>query len=180
MTQSDSDKLPSQKPAPVKLKHFQLPGGDRDKPTSREWTMSNYFDIRQEKLAKQAPKAESHILDGVKIYFTGVKSTSQRKLEAMVWKNGGTVLKVWQRKKVTHVISDCLAASKMEKELTADASIRCKAVILRPTWIFESLKEGRMLPTWKFRVVRGPPDVKNIASFFRKAQPLSGAIEKKG
>lgn len=140
------------------------------KPTSAiskpNWTRTSYFTFRQKKLQSQAPSAETAILSGVTVYFTGVSSHSQRKLEALVWRNGGVVQKVWLRKHVTHVIADNLAASKIEKELRL--GVKSAAVVVRPVWIMECLREGKRLPTWDFRVVQGMPGVKDIASFFAK------------
>lgn len=132
-------------------------------------TRFSYFEARQNKIVAQAPKAETDVLKGVKIYFTGVKSTSQRSLERLVWQNGGEVLKVWYRKQVTHVIADCLAASKAEKELSENVSKRGQAIVVRPTWLQHSLREGKKLPTWKYQLVRRP-DVHNVAKFFRKGK----------
>lgn len=74
--------------------------------------------------------------------------------------------KVWLRRRVTHVIADNLAASKIEKELKLH--VKNAAVVVRPDWILESLKQGERLPTWEFRVVKSPPGVKDVASFFKK------------
>lgn len=122
--------------------------------------------MRQEKLLAQAPPAETDVLRGTVVYFTGVKSASQRKLEGLVWRNGGIVQKVWRRRQVTHVIADNLAASKVEKELNADPADR--AVVVTPKWLLNSLKNGSRLPTWDFRVVKGVPGVKDVASFFSR------------
>lgn len=142
------------------------------------WTRTSYFEHRQKKLAAQAPKAQTDILKGVKVYFTGVKSTSQRRLERLVWENGGEVLKVWYRKQVTHVIADCLAASKVEKELSLEVTKRGQAVVVKPKWLQNSLSEGKKLPTWKYQVVLHA-DVRDVATFFRREKAIS-KVRKKG
>lgn len=154
------------KPA-VKRKAFRFvqPAAGAEK---NNWTRTSYFEARQKKLTSQAPVAETSVLKGVTVYFTGLKTHSQRKMEALVWRNGGIVQKVWLRRRVTHVIADNLAASKVEKELQLD--VKNAAVVVRPTWILESLKKGERLPTWDFRVVRSPPGVKDVASYFKKGQ----------
>lgn len=148
------------------------------KERKENWTRTSYFEHRQKKLAAQAPKAQTDILKGVKVYFTGVKSTSQRRLERLVWENGGEVLKVWYRKQVTHVIADCLAASKVEKELSLEVIKRGQAVVVKPKWLQNSLSEGKKLPTWKYQVARHA-DVRDVATFFRREKTIS-KVRKKG
>lgn len=157
----------------LRQKPFSFPPGSRriaknHKNNRKSWTRTSYFDVRQQKLLAQAPAAETHVLRGVIVYFTGVKSASQRKLEALVWRNGGVVHKVWRRRSVTHVVADNLAASKIEKELNALPADR--AVVVTPTWLLSSLKNGEKLPTWEFRVVKGLPGVKNVATFFNSSK----------
>lgn len=154
---------------------FSFPASSRQIAKKKSWTRTNYFDVRQKKLISQAPRAETRILHGVVIYFTGVKSASQRKLEGVVWRNGGVVDKLWRRQQVTHVIADNLAASKIQKEI--DASPADRSVVVSPKWLLKSVERGVLLPTWGFRVIKGIPGVKNVATFFESAKrkPLKDA-----
>lgn len=163
----------SSKGSSLRQKPFSFPARSRQIAKQKSWTRTSYFDARQQKLIAQAPRAETDILRGVVVYFTGVKSISQRKLEAVVWRNGGVVDKLWRRQQVTHIIADNLAASKVQKEI--DASPADRSVVVSPKWILQSVERGERLPTWDFRVIKGIPGVKNIAGFFQKAKqkPLS-------
>lgn len=166
---SSSESVKPSKPSSnwsLRQKPFSFPASSRQIAKKRSWTRTSYFDVRQEKLVAQAPAAETDVLRGTVVYFTGVKSASQRKLEGLVWRNGGIVQKVWRRRQVTHVIADNLAASKVEKELNADPADR--AAVVTPKWILNSLKKGSRLPTWDFRVVKGVPGVMDVANFFNR------------
>ncbi|CAN8064432.1 unnamed protein product [Agarophyton chilense] len=148
-------------------------------PKKGDWDgMSSYFAERERKLSAQAPAAVTDILKGVKVYFTGVKSTSQRRLERLVWENGGEVLKVWHRKRVTHVIADCLAASKIEKELSLSVSQRGPAVVVKPKWLEDSLRERKKIATWKYQIVRHR-DVRDVANFFQRNKSIKKIRKKK-
>jgi len=189
-TERNNDKPPT-KEATAKVaaeakhklkKPFSFPIHKKDR-QAKSWTRTSYFEERQKKLESQAPKAATNILQGTSIYFTSVKSASQRTLEGIVWKNGGSVQKVWLRKRVTHVVADNLAASKVEHELSGDPARKSAGVVVKPSWVVDSVRAGAMLPTWEYRVVRGPPDVADIGRFFRpgkKRKGTSGArIQKK-
>lgn len=131
------------------------------------WTRTNYFEARQKKLVSQAPTAISVLFKRLHVYCTGVRSHSQRRLETLVWRNGGTVHKVWMRTVVTHVIADNLCASKIEKELSLTSSNRWSGVIVRPEWLLQSVKLNKLLPTWDFQIIKTPPNVKNLDVYFQ-------------
>lgn len=126
----------------------------------------SYFRIREDKLASQAPKAKSDILRGCTFYFTGLKSRSQMTLSRRVWRHGGTVLTMWERRSVTHVVCDNLAAGKLQKEILQRGSASAwKGVVVRPEWVENSLRKGRKLPIDEYRVVQDK-SIKDIRSFF--------------
>lgn len=79
---------------------------------------------------------------------------------------------------MTHVVSDNLAAGKVEKEMRG---IKRAAEIVSPLWIAECLRRGRKLPAGEFRIVRGPPDVVDVAKFFGvgKKGVSEGIVKKK-
>lgn len=133
----------------------------------KHWTRTNYFEARQKKLVSQAPTAVSFLLKRMHVYFTGVRSHSQRRLESLVWHHGGTVHKIWMRTIVTHIVADNLCASKIEKELSLSSSKRWPGVIVRPEWLLQSVKLKKLLPTWEFQIIKTPPNVKNLETYFR-------------
>lgn len=134
----------------------------------RHWTRTDYFRARQRKLCEQAPSARTCLLQEKHIYFNSVRSHSQRALESLVWEHGGTVHKNYLRTIITHVIADNLCASKMEKEMSSatQAQRRSQSVIVKPEWLLQSVKQRKVLPTWRFQIVRNPSDTKTIDSFF--------------
>ena len=73
------------------------------------------------------------------------------------------------------MIADNLAASKIQKEI--DASPADRSVVVSPKWLLKSVERGVLLPTWGFRVIKGIPGVKNVATFFESAKrkPLKDA-----
>lgn len=129
------------------------------------WTRTNYFEARQKKLVAQAPRPVTSLLTRLHIYFTGVRSHSQRRLETIVWRNGGTVHKNCLRTIITHIIADNLCASKIEKEISPKS--RWSGVIVRPQWLLSSVQTQKLLPTWEFQLIKNPSNVKKIDTFFR-------------
>lgn len=138
----------------------------------RSWTRTDYFRARQKKLCEQAPAARTQLLQSKHIYFNSVRSHSQRALESLVWRHGGTVHKNYLRTVVTHVIADNLCSSKMTKEANSltQPQRRSQGVVVNPDWLLQSIKQQKVLPTWEFQVVRNPRGTTTIDSFFRTAK----------
>lgn len=139
----------------------------------QHWTRTSYFTLRQERLVAQAPPPQTAILRGVHIYFTGVRSHSQRRLETLVWKNGGTVHKHLSHSAVTHIVADNLCVSKAERYLSNIVSARANAAnqpnLVRPQWLAQSVQHRRILPTWKFQLIQSIPNVRSINNYFSSA-----------
>ncbi len=147
-----------------------LSGGIR-KPTGKYSGRDSYFRIREEKLTAQAPAAKSAVLRGCTFYFTGLKSRSQMALSRRVWRHGGVVLTMWRRRTVTHVVCDNLAASKIQQEISQRGSASAwRGVVVRPEWVEDSLKKGKMLPTREYRVIQDN-SIKDVRSFFVAKKP---------
>lgn len=124
-----------------------------------------YWSRRIAKVRSQAPKAESHILDGVCVYFTGIKRGAQYELGRQVWRHGGQVLPMPARRKVTHVIAENLAASKIEKELRAKE--RDRLLIVTPQWIKDSIRQNKKLPTFDYLLVKNT-QTRGMDRYFNK------------
>ena len=142
----------------------------------KSWTRTSYFEIRETKLREQAPVSQSDLLSGKHFYFTGVKTGGQRHLEGLVWRYGGVVHRVWYRRKITHVIADNLASSKLEKEIQTGS--KWAGVIVKPSWLVESINKRKLMPTWEYRLVKGPADVADVAKFFCKGKAGVGCKQK--
>lgn len=141
----------------------------------QHWTRTSYFTLRQERLVAQAPPSQTALLRDVHIYFTGVRSHSQRRLETLVWKNGGTVHKHLSHSAVTHIVADNLCVSKTDRYLSNMMSTRANTAnqptLVRPQWLVQSVQQKRMLPTWKFQLIQSIPNVRSINNYFSSASP---------
>lgn len=142
------------------------------------WNRTSYFKVRHKKLTEQAPSSKTKLFEGLHLYFTGVKSYSQRRLETLVWQNGGTVHRDCLRSIITHIVADNLSGSKIEKELSLNLKNHRPINILSPKWILQSVDVQRLLPTWKFQVVKGPCKVKPIDRYFRTNKPKTDKSHK--
>lgn len=76
---------------------------------------------------------------------------------------------------MTHVVCDNLAAGKIQKEISQRGSATAwKGVVVRPEWVENSLRKGKMLPTDEYRVVRDE-SIKDIRTFFTAKKSKSGS-----
>lgn len=159
--------------AKVVKKPFQFPCTPKviakQQRQATNWTVSSYFEARHKKLVAQAPCPVTTLFHRIHIYCTSVRSHSQRALESIVWRNGGTVHKNFLRTVVTHVIADNLCASKIDKELSLTSSTNNtqQVIVVRPQWILQSLQRKKLLPTWDFQLVKAPPNIKTLDHFFQ-------------
>jgi BRCA1 C Terminus (BRCT) domain len=129
-------------------------------------TRSSYYAMRNEKIAKQAPAATSELLKGCTFYFTNCHSQSQLKLTQQIWLHGGSVVGGWSRKSVTHVLSDGLCGSKLEKEVKSVGCANARScAVVRPTWLLDTLEaqKKQTVSASKYQIV--PSVAKNIATF---------------
>ena len=145
---------------------------------SVSWGRADYFKARSAKLAAQAPKRRSGLFSGLTFYFTGVKSHSQMKLSRDVWKHGGHVLPMWERRKITHVVADNLASAKINKELEQIGSASAwKGAVVKPEWVVESIRRKKREPVGRYSVITDS-SVKDIRSFFGQQKPTKNGTKK--
>lgn len=141
----------------------------------QRWTRTDYFQTRHKKLNQQAPSPKTQLLHHKHVYFNSVRSDSQRSLEALVWRHGGTVHKNFARTVITHVIADNLCISKLNNEINALSSFngRSSPVFVRPAWLLQSIANQRLLPTWDFQLVRNRSDTATIDTFFQAKKSIT-------
>lgn len=128
-------------------------------PLKRAPQARGYMALREARIRAQAPAARTELFAGCVFFFNSVKSTSQMELERAAWENGGAVLRGWARRRVTHVVADCLAGSKVQKELAGAGAARANrgsAVVVKPAWISACVAAGARVDVFPFRVVRDP------------------------
>ncbi|OJA13815.1 hypothetical protein AZE42_00492 [Rhizopogon vesiculosus] len=136
-----------------------------------------YFDERSEKLQVQKnenardlrplkrdeSREKGGVLSGVRIYIGGyLAGTTDIEMKRIVAGAGGVTL--FSPSGATHILtSQQLSGSKTHKHLTSKA--RNPAHVVRPEWVFESLRAGRKLREWEFAVVKSESAV-DLAKMF--------------
>lgn len=140
------------------------------------WTRTAYMHVRHQKLMKQAPAPKTSLFKKLYFYFTGVKSGGQRCLETLIWQNGGIVCRDSLRTVITHAITENLSSSKMEKELSSVLRNRSSIIFVSPKWLLKCIERKSLLATWPFQIVKAPPDMKTIDTFFRRSKRINKDI----
>ncbi|KAF6105909.1 REV1 DNA directed polymerase [Phyllostomus discolor] len=87
--------------------------------------------------AMQKDGTSSTIFSGVAIYVNGYTDPSAEELRKLMMLHGGQYHVYYSRSKTTHIIATNLPTAKI-KELKGEK-------IIRPEWIVESVKAGRLL-----------------------------------
>ncbi|XP_048208346.1 DNA repair protein REV1 isoform X3 [Perognathus longimembris pacificus] len=87
--------------------------------------------------AKQKDGTSSEIFSGVAIYVNGYTDPSAEELRKLMMLHGGQYHVYYSRSKTTHIIATNLPNAKI-KELKGEK-------VIRPEWIVESIKAGRLL-----------------------------------
>nr|XP_033470509.1 DNA repair protein REV1 isoform X1 [Epinephelus lanceolatus] len=93
---------------------------------------------------KQKDGTCSSIFSGVSIYVNGYTEPSADELRRLMMLHGGQFHMYYSRSKTTHIIANNLPNSKIQ-ELKGEK-------IIRPEWITESIKAGRLLPYLQYQL----------------------------
>ncbi|KAJ3152369.1 deoxycytidyl transferase [Geranomyces michiganensis] len=142
-----------------------------------------YVKVRRQKLAKQGPDPVSGLFNGVRVYINGETSfdseavlrilaphlearadetynlwlvskgyvgTDDRDLRHLIVQHGGTVAMGLALRSVTHLICTNLCDKKIDTLLKGKIS---SVKVVRPEWIFDSIREGKKLPEINYRVI---------------------------
>ncbi|KAG1892314.1 hypothetical protein F4604DRAFT_1698835 [Suillus subluteus] len=135
-----------------------------------------YLDERSEKLEAQkheectrlTPKGKRGVLSGVRIYIGGyLAGTTDIEMKRIVSGAGGVTL--LSPSGATHILtSQQLSGSKTHKHLV---SKRVPAHVVRPEWVFESVKAGRRLREWEFTAIK-PGNTMDLAKMFGHKKEL--------
>ncbi|KAG0709772.1 hypothetical protein DFH29DRAFT_885730 [Suillus ampliporus] len=139
-----------------------------------------YLDERSEKLKVQKhenardlclverDEGKCGVLSGVRVYINGyLAGTTDIEMKRIVAGAGGVTLH--SPSGATHILtSQQLSGSKTHKHLT---SKRNPAHVVRPEWVFESVRAGRRLREWEFAAIR-PESTMDLAKMFENKKEL--------
>ncbi|XP_047226675.1 DNA repair protein REV1 isoform X2 [Girardinichthys multiradiatus] len=93
---------------------------------------------------KQKEGTSSSIFSGVAIYVNGYTDPSADELRRLMMLHGGQFHVYYSRSKTTHIIASNLPNCKIQ-ELRGEK-------VIRPEWITDSIKAGRLLPYLKYQL----------------------------
>ncbi|XP_014860966.1 PREDICTED: DNA repair protein REV1 isoform X1 [Poecilia mexicana] len=93
---------------------------------------------------KQKEGTGSSIFSGVSIYVNGYTDPSADELRRLMMVHGGQFHVYYSRSKTTHIIANNLPNCKIQ-ELRGEK-------VIRPEWITDSIKAGRLLPCFKYQL----------------------------
>ncbi|XP_051060416.1 DNA repair protein REV1 isoform X3 [Phodopus roborovskii] len=119
--------------------------------------------------AKQKDGTPSAIFSGVAIYVNGYTDPSAEELRNLMMLHGGQYHVYYSRSKTTHIIATNLPNAKI-KELKGEK-------VIRPEWIVESIKAGRLLSYIPYQLFTKPSSAQKSLSFHpvcRPEEPVPG------
>ncbi|XP_075836500.1 DNA repair protein REV1 isoform X1 [Microtus pennsylvanicus] len=111
----------------------------------------------------------SAIFSGVAIYVNGYTDPSAEELRNLMMLHGGQYHVYYSRSKTTHIIATNLPNAKI-KELKGEK-------VIRPEWIVESIKAGRLLSYIPYQLYNKPSSAQkslNFSSVCKPEEPVPG------
>ncbi|XP_017656764.1 DNA repair protein REV1 isoform X2 [Nannospalax galili] len=113
--------------------------------------------------AKQKDGTSSAIFSGVAIYVNGYTDPSAEELRKLMMLHGGQYHVYYSRSKTTHIIATNLPNAKI-KELKGEK-------VIRPEWIVESIKAGRLLSYIPYQLYTKPSSAQKGLNFNPVCKP---------
>ncbi|KAM8785392.1 DNA repair protein REV1 isoform 4-T4 [Rhynchonycteris naso] len=117
----------------------------------------------QSDAAMQKDGTSSTIFSGVAIYVNGYTDPSAEELRKLMMLHGGQYHVYYSRSKTTHIIATNLPTAKI-KELKGEK-------VIRPEWIVESIKAGRLLSYIPYQLYNKQSTVQKGLSFNPVCKP---------
>ncbi|XP_027410493.1 DNA repair protein REV1 isoform X6 [Bos indicus x Bos taurus] len=117
----------------------------------------------QSDAAIQKDGTSSTIFSGVAIYVNGYTDPSAEELRKLMMLHGGQYHVYYSRSKTTHIIATNLPNAKI-KELKGEK-------VIRPEWIVESIKAGRLLSCIPYQLYSKPSSVQKSLNFNPVCKP---------
>ncbi|KAI9026196.1 hypothetical protein DFJ74DRAFT_755613 [Hyaloraphidium curvatum] len=128
-----------------------------------------YFEQKKVKLMQQNEErrsaAASSMLKDVVVYIDGWVEPPAHELKRIILENGGYVNQYPKKTTITHVIAQNLTQRKFDQW----GNLK----VVTPQWIMDSLKEGKLLPWTRYRLVQSSASQNRIDAF-AKAPSKSG------
>ncbi|XP_051698607.1 DNA repair protein REV1 isoform X4 [Oryctolagus cuniculus] len=113
--------------------------------------------------AMQKDGTSSSIFSGVAIYVNGFTDPSAEELRKLMMLHGGQYHVYYSRSKTTHIIATNLPNAKI-KELKGEK-------VIRPEWIVESIKAGRLLSCIPYQLYNKQSAVQKSLTFSAACKP---------
>ena len=123
--------------------------------------------------ASSSDSPSGGVFHGVSIHVNGITDPPWIDLKDIMLANGGRFANYYSRVAVTHIVCAGLTAAKLAALKKAD---RNHPPVVRPAWVTESLKAGKLLPCASF-ALEGTlePGQRRIAAFAAAARENAGA-----
>ena len=121
---------------------------DKDQEIPKNWEgVGDYMRVKRIKLQQQFQnmgESVSSILQGVSVYINGYTDPPDAELKALVRAHGGNYEYMYSASKVTHIIANNMADTKIKK--------LANALVVTPKWIVDSVEAGVQLPTESYKL----------------------------
>lgn len=115
-----------------------------------------YLKDREHKLANQIVEnsVDGQVLKGVHVYINGfLENTTDTEIKAAVLRAGGQILP--SLSKCTHILMSPLCNSKFKHQFRT-SKIQNKHCIVKPEWVWDSIKAKRRQPERPYLIVTSP------------------------
>ncbi|KAG2077281.1 hypothetical protein BDR04DRAFT_1088239 [Suillus decipiens] len=129
---------------------------------------SEKLEVQKHENARDLHPGKKGVLSGVCVYISGyLAGTTDIEMKRIVSGAGGVTL--LSPSGATHILtSQQLSGSKTHKHLV---SKRVPAHVVRPEWVFESVRAGRRLREWEFTAIK-PGNTMDLAKMFGNKKGL--------
>ena len=144
---------------------------------------SEYINVKEEKLRNQfeasISKFSSQIFKNVCIHVNGLTKPPLSVLRSLILEHGGSFEQYFHRDRVTHFICTHVSKAKLENFIKRSHG---KIKVMKPEWITDSIKAGKLLDEFKYRnYLLTDEDSRNqinIHEFFDKSNMVEDVDEK--
>ena len=141
---------------------------------------SDYMNSKENKLRRQfdsiKQEIKSEIFKGICIHVNGLTKPPLSVLRSLILEHGGDFEQYYHRDRVTHFICTHVAKAKLDNFIKRSNG---KIKVMKPEWITESIKSGKLLDEFNYRNYL-IDDLKqnNLHKFFEKEGEYEGEYER--
>lgn len=163
---ADSEDRPLSAPESLNKK-LSWDSNEKDEEMKNWEGFGDYMRVKRIKLQHQfrnMGESVSSILHGVSVYINGYTNPPDAELKALVRAHGGNYEYKYSASKVTHIIANNMADTKIKK--------LPNALVVTPKWIVDSVEAGAQLPTEPYKLYGKRPRDQKTLSF-----PIDMAVE---